>query len=995
MNKKRNYKITRITAFTNRLLLAALFLVVAFSFKDPTPSQAQKIEVWVNEKMSNMSIDEKIGQLFMIRAHSDKGPAHIAQVEQYIKKYKIGGLCFFQGTPSKQAELTNNYQKLSDIPLMIGIDGEWGLGMRFPKSAMSFPRQLMLGAIQDNHLIYEMGEEVAYQLKRIGIQVNFAPVADVNNNPNNPVINDRSFGENPNNVASKSYAYMKGMQDNGLMASAKHFPGHGDTDTDSHYDLPVINHDLSRLDSIELIPFKLLFDQGVQSVMVAHLHVPSIDSTEHMPASLSYAATTTLLRDSMDFEGLIFTDGLEMQGVRKHFPAGEMEAKAILAGNDVLLVSPDLPKAFQTIKKYVQEGKISEQRLNESVERILKAKANLGLMTSPRIVLNNIDSDLHSAKAKALNKKLIANAITLARDNKNLVPVQMNPGSKLASLSIGSNSTSSFQRSLAKHAKIDAFNLPKDVSESKLKQMASALKSYDKIIVGIHSMNKYASKNFGLHINTLQLLSELEKESKVVITVFGSPYALKFFDNYSSVLVAYNEDRVTQEAAASAILGEAHISGRLPVSAGKTYAFGDGIERRMQLSLGYSTPEKVGISSDTLQRIDKIVSKMIKEKAAPGCQIFIAKQGKVVYNKSFGYHTYDKKQRVKNTDLYDLASITKIAASTIAVMKLNEEGKMNIGSNLSEYISQLDTTNKKELKIYDIMAHHAGLAGWIPFYKKTISDERYVKPLPEYYSKKKTSKFNIQVANELYMRGDYVDSIWTRIYSSDLRANNNYRYSDLGFYLISKAVQNVSGLPFEDYLEQEFYGPLGLERTTFNPLEKYSPSEIVPSENDSYFRAQKVHGYVHDMGSAMLGGVSGHAGLFSNAYELGIIMQMLLNSGYYGSTQYIKPETVNLFTKRHPRSTRRGIGFDMKELNEKRNNNISEKASDRTFGHTGFTGTYAFVDPDYDLVFIMLANRTFPSMNNKKYIRGDYREKIHTIVYNAMGVPDAKKGENN
>ena len=976
-------------------LAVAFMLLCFFSFGDPEAQIPPGSDEWVAEKMATMTLDEKIGQLFMIRAHSDKGPEHIAQVERYIKQYKVGGLCFFQGTPVKQAELTNNYQKLSDTPLLISIDGEWGLGMRFPKTAMSFPKQLMLGAIQDNHLIYEMGEEVASQLKRIGIHINFAPVADVNNNPKNPVINDRSFGENPNNVASKSYAYMKGMQDNGIIASAKHFPGHGDTDVDSHHDLPVISHDLARLDSIELMPFKLLLTQGIQSVMVAHLHVPALDDTPNMPSSLSYRTTTGLLRDSFGFQGLIFTDGLEMQGVRKHFPPGEMEAQALLAGNDIMLVPPDLPKAFNTIKSYVESGKITEDRLNESVKRILEAKARVGLTISPKIMLNNIHNDIHSQKAIALKKKLVTNSITLARDKNSIVPLAMKPGSKIASLSIGSNQISPFQKELSKNAKVASFNLPSDFTEKKLNDMLKILKGYQKVIVGIHDMNKYSSRDFGIKNNTIKLLGELNISNDVIVTVFGSPYALKFFDNFNTVIVAYNEEKITQEIVAKGILGELHINGRLPVSAGKTFSFGDGDERRAQLSLGYSTPEQQGIISDTLSKIDAIVAEMIKEKAAPGCQIFIARNGKVVYNKSFGYHTYSKNTKVKDTDLYDLASITKIAASTIAMMKLNEEGKINIGSNLSEYIEQLDTTNKKDLKIYDIMAHHAGLAGWIPFYKKTVTDERYSKPKAEYYRVRKETDFRVEVAKDLFMRNDYVDTIWNRIYSSDLRLNKNYRYSDLGFYLISKAVHNVSGKPLDKYLQETFYGPMGLERTTFNPHKKFPLTSIVPSENDSYFRTQRVQGYVHDMGSAMLGGVSGHAGLFSNSYELGVIMQMLLNSGYYGGTQYLKPETIKLFTQRHPRSTRRGIGFDMKELNDKKRNNISEKASDRTFGHTGFTGTYAFVDPDYNLVFVMLSNRTFPSMNNKKYIRGNYREKIHTLVYSAMGVPDPEDRPSN
>lgn len=951
-------------------------------------AQTDPATKWAEEKMARMSLEEKIGQLFMIRAHSDQGPEHIAQVEAYIEDYKVGGLCFFQGTPTRQAELTNKYQDISDIPLLIGIDGEWGLGMRFPQSSISFPRQLTIGAIQDNNLVYQMGVEVARQMKRIGIHINFAPVADVNNNPENPVINDRSFGENPENVASKSYAYMKGMQDNGLMACAKHFPGHGDTNTDSHYDLPLINHDLKRLDSIEMMPFKVLIEQGIEGIMVAHLHVPALDSMKNMPSSLSHKTTSGFLRDSFGFEGLIFTDGLEMQGVRKNFPPGEMEARAILAGNDILLLPIDLPKAVKTLKQYVQSGRITEQRLEESVLRILKAKYEHGLSFPTKIVLNNIHQDIHGSEPFALKRKLIENAITLARDNENLVPLTLKPGHKVASLAIGAKAGNAFQASLSEFVKVPAYQIPSAIDERQIAETINKLSGYETVVIGIFGMNKYASKKFGLELNAMKLINALSKHTKVVIDIFGSPYALKFFDNYDAVLVSYADDETSQIASAKAVLGDMHIKGQLPVSAGRTYKFRDGIERRASMRLGFTTPDKVGISSDTLKRIDDIVEEMIRSKAAPGCQILIAKDGKVVYNRAFGYHTYEKKIKVETNHLYDLASITKVAATTIAIMKLNEAGKVNVGANLSRYLTALDTTDKKNLKIIDIMAHHAGLAGWIPFYKQTVSNDKYPKPLGQYYRSNKDKDHKIAVADRLFLRNDYVDSMWAQIYISELRRNNNYRYSDLGFYLLSKTVEDVSGKRLDHYVNDEFYQPLGLERTLFNPLSKFPRKEIVPTENDSYFRIQQVQGHVHDMGSAMLGGVSGHAGLFSNAYELGTIMQMLLNGGYYGNTQYLKPETVKLFTTRHPRSSRRAIGFDMRDLNRDRNLNVSEKCSPRTFGHTGFTGTFAYVDPDYNLVFVMLANRTYPSMNNKKYIRGNYRERIHTLIYNAMGVPD-------
>lgn len=980
-------KLDKINHHMTKVALTVLFFSVFTSFSNPNDPTKARTE-WVAEKMAAMTLDEKIGQMIMIRAHSNLGPEHIAEVERQIKTYKVGSLCFFQGTPLRQAELTNQYQEISEIPLMIAIDGEWGLGMRFPQSSISFPRQLMLGAIQDNHLIYEMGKEIAHQMKRIGVHVNFAPVVDVNNNADNPVINDRSFGEDRNNVASKSYAYMKGMQDNGLMACAKHFPGHGDTDVDSHADLPVINHDLKRLDSIELMPFRVMIDQGIKSVMVAHLSIPALDPRVNVPSTLSRPIVTDLLKDSLNFEGLIFTDALEMKGVTKHYESGVVEAEAIVAGNDVLCLPENVPMAIQTIKAYIADGRIPMEAIDKSVEKILTEKYNFGLYIKPRILLNNLSEDINNKDALALKKKLITHSITLAKDNGNVVPLNLKPGVKMAILSIGGSNSTPFQTALGSHFTMDKFSIGKVISSAEKNALHSKLKNYDVVIASLHDMSKFSSRNFGIEFSTIEFLSALDKETKLIVTVFGSPYALKYFDNFSNVLLAYNEDKMTQEVAADALVGETHIQGKLPVSAGKTFRFGNGVERRVSLKLGYAEPERVGMSSDTLDKIALIVEEMINQKMAPGCQIFIAKDGKIVYDKSFGYHTYAKKRPVKNTDLYDLASITKVAATTMAVMKLNEEGRMNIGSSLGQYIKALDTTNKRDLKVYDIMAHHAGLAGWIPFYKSTVSTGRYPKPKGEYYKNDRDFRHRVKVSDQLFMRSDYVDSIWQQIYSSELRENNDYRYSDLGFYMLSNAIENVTGQSLDEYVAETFYKPLGLERTLFNPLSRFSQDEIVPSEEDTYFRAQRVHGYVHDMGSAMLGGVAGHAGLFSNAHELGIIMQMLLNSGYYGETQYLKPQSIHLFTQRHPRSSRRGIGFDMKDLNHNGNLNISEKASGRTYGHTGFTGTFAFVDPDYNLVVVILANRTYPSMNNNKYIRADIRERIHSKVYSSMGITE-------
>lgn len=941
---------------------------------------------WVQQKMDSMTLDEKIGQLLMLRAHSDKGKAHEDQVRSYIKKYHVGSLCFFQGTPKKQAMLTNEYQKLSKIPLIIAMDAEWGLGMRMPKSTISYPRQLTLGAISDNKAIYDMGIRIAYELKRLGVHLSFSPVADVNNNPKNPVINNRSFGENRYNVASKSIEYMRGLQDAGIIACAKHFPGHGDTDKDSHYSLPVITHSRKRLDSIELYPFQTMIERGVKSVMVAHLHVPSLDNRPNRPSTLSKATVQGLLKDEMGFKGLTITDAMEMEGVTKQFASGQAEAEAIMAGNDILCLPVNLPKVIFYIKKYIKEGKIPMSQIDESVRKILGAKFDLGFYATPQVLLNDLDKDLNSFEGLSTKGLLFEKAITLVHDHNNSIPFRNLKSKSYATIAIGSNTISPFQKRVETYVAARHFNLSHKSTGDQKAKVKKAVKSYDRIIVSLQDMSKYAHKNFGLNKATIAFIKDLASTKEVILVVFGSPYSLKYFENISTIVMSYTDDKIMQDKTAQALFGAIDIRGRLPVGASQNILYGQGIQRSGIQRLGYGMPEEVGMYSDSLAQIEELVQKMIKTKAAPGCQILVARKGKVVYHRAFGTKDYKAQNKVELSDVYDVASITKIAAGTIGVMKLDNEQRVNLHGTLRPYFTQLDTSNKKDLIIHDILSHHAGLVGWIPFYTKTIDvkTRRKKKVLDTYYRSVSQDSFSIPVAENLFLRSDYVDTIWQQIIASDLRKNNRYKYSDLGFYFAKRIIEKTTNMPMDAYLKETYYSPLGLRRTGYNPRQFVPLEAIVPTEKDNYFRNQVLRGYVHDMGAAMMGGVSGHAGLFTNSYELAVIMQMLLNEGNYGGQHFLNKEIVKKYTTRHPRSTRRGIGFDMKELDANKYLNMSELASESTFGHLGFTGTCAFVDPEQDLVYILLSNRTFPTMKNNKFGRKNYRPRIQSIIYNSI-----------
>jgi len=962
-----------------------IFVIAISFFSNTSEAQTLKKERWVDSVMQQMTLDQKIGQIFAIRAFSKEDPAHIRSVKEQIRKYQVGGVCFFQGSPAKQARLVNEYQDLSNIPLMVSIDAEWGIGMRFRDKAISFPRQLTIGAINDHQLIYLMGKEIGRQCRLIGTTVNFAPDVDINNNPDNPVINVRSFGEDRYNVAAKAYAYMKGLQDAEVMACAKHFPGHGDTGVDSHYDLPVIPHGRQRLDSIELFPFHMMIKQGISSIMIAHLAVPALDDRPNRPTTVSDKVANDLLRKEMNFEGLIFTDAMEMKGVTKYYPPGEADVAAFLAGNDVILLPENIDQSIIKIKKAVTDQIITMERLEASVRRILAAKYEIGLPdTRGKVKMTDLSFELNHPRAQVLKSRIYEKAMTLVANEQKALPIRELSGVKFGSVSLGADRQTAFQTRMDSYADVEHYQLKKMATQSEYDRILRQLEYHDLVMMSVHDMSRFSSKNFGLDQAQIDFIHGLASKTKVILTLFGSPYALKDFELIPCTMVAYEDDELAQEAAAQAIFGAIDITGKLPVTASKRFASGNGINIPSLNRLGFAIPEAVGLNSDTLNQIETLVQELIDKKAAPGCQVLVAKDNKVVYHKAFGYHTYDRKTPVSVNDIYDVASITKVAASTLSAMHLQDQDQFNLNFPVAQYIPEEDTTSKAPLIYEDILSHVAGLAGWIPFYASTLAGEKKKLPSEAYYRHSPETGFDVMVTPSLYLRSDYPDTIWRKIFSSSLRDNTNYRYSDLAFYIMNRTIKNISGYGVDGYAELNFYRPLGLRRTLFNPYRAFDLSEIPPSEYDQYWRNEIVQGTVHDMGAAMLGGVSGHAGLFSTTLDLSIIMQMLLNGGHYGGRQYLDPKTIRYYTKRHWRSSRRGIGFDMKELNPDKTQNMSEQASRNTFGHLGFTGTAAFVDPDHDIVYIFLSNRTYPTMNNNKLGKGDYRPKIQSVIYDAM-----------
>lgn len=964
-----------------------VYVIIFISLLRLTEASGQSLNasIWVDSIFRTLTLDEKIGQLFMIRAHSDLGEDHISSVRSQIKKYAVGGLCFFQGTPDKQAALTAEYQTLSKLPLMVSMDAEWGLGMRLKTKGLSFPHQLTLGAVQDMDNIEAMGYAIGKQLHSLGVQLSFSPVADINSNALNPVIGDRSFGEDKYDVSQRAVAYMRGLMAAGLMPSGKHFPGHGDTDVDSHLDLPVISHSMERLKDVELYPFQQLINAGLPAIMVAHLHVPAIDSTPMMSSTLSSLTIHELLQDQMGFKGLVITDALEMKGVTKNFNAGEVATMAFEAGNDILLMPENIDEAFLALKKGFTSGKLEITLLNDKVRKILGAKYQLGLDS---LVLPNAERALKMAfdpYAVGIKHRLIEEAITVVQNKRALIPMVELDQHKIATLAIGSTQPTVFQNRLQSYVRAQEFYVPQSLDGIDMPSLLRDVKKYNRLIVSIHALNNKPGDNYGLTNEILQLVQNLNRQQEIIVVVFGSPYSLKFFENIDHLIVAYEDNPETEDITAQGLVGVFGFRGKLPVTASNIFPLHQGYMTSSLSRIGYSVPERVGMSSDSLKMISDIVAQMIKIHAAPGCEVLVAREGRIIYEQAFGYHTYKPDDPVYTTDLYDLASVTKVGATTLAVMRLYKEGILSIHKTLGDYLPWLKGSNKEKMVIERVMAHHAGLQSWIPFYETTLPQYRLRHGLThEIYCTEPNETYCIPVANGMWMDKSYIDSMKEQIVFSGLNKDGQYVYSDLGFIMLAEIIKNETGVTLDKYVDSVFYRPMGLDRIAFKPLQKFSPDEIVPTEEDEYFRCQQIHGCVHDMTSAMLGGVSGHAGLFSDAENLAVVFQMLMNKGYYGGQQYLDPGLIDLFTTRYQNSTRRGIGFDLKELDRTKSQLTSMYSSPSTYGHTGFTGICVWNDPESKLVYVFLSNRTYPSMHNGLLSTYNIRERIHSRCYKAI-----------
>ena len=967
------------------LLILSLFLTIQ------SLAQQNAASKWADSVFKTLSPDEQIAQLMVVRLSTINANKTVtffdSAVAELVKSYNIGGICLFQGSPVKQVNIINNLQAMAKTPILMCIDAEWGVGMRMIDSVLPLPRQMMLGAVTDSNIAYQYGRIVAAQCKRIGVQVNYAPVVDVNNNPDNPVINDRSFGEDKYKVASFAIQYMKGMQDNAVMACAKHFPGHGDVAVDSHLDLPVINKSMAQLESLELYPFREIFKAGIGSVMIAHLYIPAIDSSANRATSISKNNVTGLLRDKLGYQGLSFTDALGMQGVKKFFPDESASVESLIAGNDMLCLPGDVPLSIARIKAAIDSGKLSWADIEMHCKKVLMVKYQYGLAKLQRINTDNLTNDLNSS-VPFMRKLIAENALTvLKKTDADFFPMPANATATkdVVYVSVGMKTDNALANRLHSDYNADVVYFDYQQDSSKIDETVKQIqKDYKKVIIGIHAYNRPPANNFGISRSAVAFVTQLQQKTRSITFVFGNPYAIKNWCNAKNLVVCYEDDSIIHNVAVDLLQGKIAARGKLPVTVCEGFKFGSGIT---YAALSPLDPTKLTLDAKKLTFIDGIAEDAIAKGAAPGAVVLVAKDGKIAYYKTYGSFSYDNAEPVTQESIYDMASVTKICATTISVMKLYDEGKLDLKKKLGDYLHWVKGTNKEHLTIENILLHQAGLVAYIPFYKETI-DEKGV-PLAGYYSTAKKDSFGIRVAKNMYMRNDWRDTLYKRILQSPLGKTNRYVYSDNDFIFLGKVVEAISGQPLDEYVKKEFYRPMGLTTAGFKPAEQFALNRIAPTEQEKYFRLQLLRGDVHDPGAAMFGGVAGHAGLFSNAYDLAMIMQMLLNGGTINGKRYLQKETVELFTSYHSSISRRGFGFDKPE----KDNHIRPDpypcytASPLTFGHTGFTGTCVWADPTYNLVFVFLSNRVNPDGgDNTKLLRMNVRTNIQEAIYRAMGL---------
>lgn len=949
---------------------------------------------WVDSVMSTLSPRQRVAQLFVPRLDVSDTPAGHAALRKMVSSNEVGGILLGKGTVDGYASLIAGAQAAAAIPLLVTLDGEWGLAMRVT-DAPRFPYNMGLGAIADDRLLYEYGREVARECRETGIHVNFAPVLDVNSNPSNPVIGYRSFGENPVRVGRLGTAYSRGLEDGGVLSVAKHFPGHGDTSTDSHKTLPTVDHTAEKFREVDLEPFRQYIDAGLSGIMVGHLRVPALDPSG-VPASLSKVVTTGLLKDEMGFDGLVFTDALAMKGAVAR--QGENNCvEALQAGADVVL-QPSQPAAdIAAVCAAIEAGKLSQEQIDRSCRKMLRYKYRLGLSEKPAAPAPGVKKRVNSAMATAVKERLAAASITVVRNDDGLLPMQKLGSRTIAVVSIGAPANNLFAEYCLKYARCENFSVTSaDIPASVL----SAVKKADVVIVGVMTDAQWARTVY----------SRFADHPDMVGVFFVNPYKMGKFGSLlrrqPTLVAAYDDTPELRKYAAQALFGGIDVTGVFPVNVANVADEGSGVTL-LKNRLGYFSPIAAGMDNDMVRRIDSIARVGVREKAFPGCQVVVARKGKVVLDKSYGKIESGGTSDVTDETLYDIASMTKATATLGGLMKAYDEGLFGLDDRLSAYVPGLDRADKKDLRVKEFLFHETGMPAIISIQNIMMDPASYegalvrakniaphtVKIARGAYGNSKarmrrdiigtslTDANPVEIAEGIYGGDALRDTVMARIYEVKLRPSKSYRYSCLNFCLLMEMEENLTGVAHDQWVETELFGPLGAWHTGFRPREYYPVEKIAPTENDPFLRRQLVRGYVHDEIAAFSGGVQGNAGLFSTASDIAKYSQMLLNRGEYGGERFFAESTVKTFTNARSRGGKRALGFDLasglKSLSE-------TGASASTYGHTGFTGTCFWIDPVNEVVFVFLSNRVNPSRDNAAFTRLNPRGEMLRAVYEAI-----------
>lgn len=1000
---------------TRRLSLLWILLLLGGSAVE-TRAQSH----WADSVLNTLSLDQQIGQLFMVAAYSNKDSLYEQQLEEQIRQYHLGGLIFFQGTPERQLELTNRYQQAAGaVPLMIGMDAEGGVGWRL-KSAMEFPNQTLLGAIRDDAWLFQVGKTIGKHCRAMGVHVNFAPVVDVNNNPKNPVIGTRSFGERTDNVSQKAICYMQGLLDEQVMAVAKHFPGHGDTDTDSHLALPLLRHSLHRMDSVELAPFRAVFAAGIPGVLTAHLEIPAY--AKQLPASLSPRVVTTLLREEMGFQGLCFTDAMNMKGVTRGGKRGTADVAALLAGNDVILFPEDIHASVREIKQALRNGELTERLIAERCLRILQAKERFVVPFAGPLCAEGLSDRLAEPVDLAVRDACYAQAITLVRNEGLILPLMRLDTLRLASLNFGKRPAEAFTGMLDQYSAFDHFALGTDEGAAATEALVRRLADYNCVVIYNSAARNGSGSQFG-YAPALERLVRRLRGKRVILCHPATPYGLERYIQLplDGVLIGYSADEPAQRYLAQALFGGIPVNGRLPVRIHTDYPAGFGLHTP-KIRLGYLCPEGVGMRSAVLDSIAAICLEAIRSEATPGCEVLVARDGYVVYHQAFGKHTYRGNTGNRPGDIYDVASVTKAVATLPALMMLYDRGAIDLDTPASLYWEPLRATDKADITIRELLLHMGGLKPAFAFlqyaidrreipgrltstrrtatHTRKLSDNLYI--LPRFHYRDSTFAFEKGehyrlVSPHFYIHEHFQDSIYPLLLGSERLPKKEYAYSDLGFILLKEVVEALSGAPMDALLKRELYHPLGAWNTDFLAHRTLDMDRVVPAADDPVYRRSLLHGYVHDPTAALLGGVAGHAGLFSTAIDLAKVMTLYLNDGRYGGTHFIDSATIARFTRTQMQTdkNRRGLGFDKPELRDGKSSPACCQASPCSYGHSGFTGTLVWNDPKYRLTYIFLSNRTFPNEFNNKLIRDNVRTRVQEVVYRSLPQTDTVQYGNN